>query len=296
MRPDNTLLGEQGVGALSNAAMVDIRAGAQNGYISNIGTYVANANYIPNQMFCLLLEAPRGFNYLPNPDVQIGYLKALVEEVAHSITGLQRGLEVEFVSVPVSGSGEIQEEVSDVKRPRSNPTFGIYEKEGRSVSYFLEQWITYLLMDPDAKYPMLSSIVSTGGPTDLLADYRSATMLFVEPDRQHKKVVNAWLCTNMMPHGTGDWTSRRNKNDAPNVVELSIQFTALTQTNYGVRAFAQRLLDKMNLLKVNPDFRPAYLSDIDPAVAAQKVGYTFDFDNNDTFEVPNAYQNVTPRV
>ncbi|EOA6880455.1 hypothetical protein ACH8J2_004898, partial [Escherichia coli] len=95
MRPDNTLLGEQGVGALSNAAMVDIRAGAQNGYISNIGTYVANANYIPNQMFCLLLEAPRGFNYLPNPDVQIGYLKALVEEVAHSITGLQRGLEVE---------------------------------------------------------------------------------------------------------------------------------------------------------------------------------------------------------
>ncbi|MCT7451933.1 hypothetical protein, partial [Escherichia coli] len=91
-------------------------------------------------------------------------------------------------------------------------------------------------------------------------------------------------------------TSRRNKNDAPNVVELSIQFTALTQTNYGVRAFAQRLLDKMNLLKVNPDFRPAYLSDIDPAVAAQKVGYTFDFDNNDTFEVPNTYQNVTPRV
>lgn len=296
MRPDNTILGSRGVGALGKASMVDIRAGAQNSFISNIGTYVANANYVPQQLIAILLEAPRGFNYLPDPDIQIGFLKSLVEEQAHSITGMQRQLEVEFVSVPVSGSGEIQEEVSDVKRPRSSPQFSWYEKEGRAISYFFEQWITYLLMDPDAKFPMLASIVGTGGPTDLLADYRSMTVLFMETDRQHQKVVNAWLSTNMMPHGTGDWTSRRNKTDAPNVVELSIQFTALTQTNFGVRDFAQRILDRLNQERVNPDFRPAYLSDIDPAVAAQKVGYAQDFDNNQRFDVPPAYENVQPRV
>lgn len=296
MRPENTLLGENGVGALSHAPMVDIRYSGQHGFISNIGTYVANANYIPMQLVALLLEAPRGFNYLPQPDVQIGMLKSLVEDQAHSITGLNRTLEVSFVSVPVSGSGEVQEDVSDVTRTRSQPTFSWYEKEGRSISYFFEQWITYLLMDPDAKYPMLSSIVGSGGPTDLLPDYRTMTVLFFEPDRQHKYIVNAWLSTNMMPNGTGDWTSRRNKTDAPSTVELQIQFSALTQSNYGVRDFAQRLLDRMNMQRVNPDFRPSYLDEIDAAVAAQKVGYTVDFDNSSNFDVPPAYENVSPRV
>lgn len=59
MRPENTLLGENGVGALSHAPMVNIRYSGQHGFISNIGTYVANANYIPMQLVALLLRCCR---------------------------------------------------------------------------------------------------------------------------------------------------------------------------------------------------------------------------------------------
>ena len=49
-------------------------------------------------------------------------------------------------------------------------------------------------------------------------------------------------------------------------VEVSVTFSAVTQYGYGVRKYAQKVLDSLNLSGVNPNLAPAFASDIDAEV------------------------------
>lgn len=255
-----------------DAPMLDVRFGGQNGYAPVLTEWVNNQAYVAKQMICLLIEAPRGFAYLPDPDFWVGALKSLVERQPKSITGLARGLTVETVENAVSGGGEIQQDVIDVKRERSAPNFTWVDKYGRPIQTLLEEWITNLLADPDSKIP---NIVTVPGvkPTDLLADMHSATMLFFEPDPTHTKVLKAWLSTNMYPKATGDITAKRELSAAMESGEISVEFTAISQSSLGVRMFAQALLQSINLTNANPNLAPAFVGEMDANVLAAQTGY-----------------------
>ena len=70
------------------APMIDLRMGGQQGYDLALDQWVSNQAYAPKSLICLLVEAPRGFQLLPNPDVHVGTLRSLVELQAQSISGL----------------------------------------------------------------------------------------------------------------------------------------------------------------------------------------------------------------
>lgn len=273
-RYDNTILGNKAFAQNANAPMVDVRRGGQNGLLTNVAAYTANSAYVRRQLICLLLEAPRGFQDLPDPDYWVGTLKALVETQAQSIEGLTRTLTAEFAETQVGGSGAlVQEDIANVTMARPVPVFSWPEKYGRPISTFLEGWIQYLLMHEETKVPLVTSLAGNG-PTDLLPDYTGATMLFFEPDPLHKKVINAWLITNMMPKSGGTRESRRDLTAAGDTVTHSVEFTGLPQIGLGVDELAQTLLDRMTLTKVNPNRRPALMTDVTADVKAQdQEGY-----------------------
>lgn len=108
----------------------------------------------------------------------------------------------------------------------------------------------------------------------MLADQYAATMIFIEPDPTHQKVVNAFLSTNMYPKATGDILGGREIGSAMQLNQISIEWSAITQTGLGVNAFAQRLLNNINITNANPFLRPAFIQGIAPDVEAQaNTGY-----------------------
>ena len=72
--------------------ILDLQYGGQMGYAPDYTQWVSNQSYIRRNLFCLLVEAPRGFRFLPDADKYVGVLKSLVELHTLSIDGLQAGL------------------------------------------------------------------------------------------------------------------------------------------------------------------------------------------------------------
>jgi hypothetical protein len=258
--------------AKGRAPMVDLQYGGQNGYAPNLAEWVSQTRYVRRNLVCLLLEAPRGFQLLPDPQFWVSALKSMVEVHAQSIDGFNSGLEVAVEETAVSGGGEMQEDFSNITRARSNPAFTFKDMYGRPIQNFLHDWIIYLIGDPDSKVPMISTLSGTK-PGDLLGDIYSATMLFFEPDPTHTKVAKAWLTTNMYPKKTGDINGKRDLTSPGELSDLSIDFTGITQTGMGVMALAQALFSRVNLNNANPNLRPGLVTGIASDVEAIGRGY-----------------------
>lgn len=252
--------------------MLDLKFGGQQGWAPNLTEWVSNQAYVSRPLICILVEAPRMFSVLPEPDKWVASLKALFELHARNIQGLKATLEVETTEHPVGGGKEQQEEVVNVTRERSQPSFTFIEKYGRPIQTFLDYWIRYGLMDPETKFALLSTLGNTE-VNDLLADWYSATCLFIEPDPLHKNVDKAWLVTNMFPKSTGTIEAKRDLTSAQNILELEVEFTGLSQYGAGVNAFAQQVLNNINTLYADPFFRPSFANSISADVNAVNKGY-----------------------
>jgi hypothetical protein len=262
-----------------NSPMLDLQNGGQMGFTPNYSQWVSNQQYIRKNLICLLIEAPIGFQYLPNPDVWVGTLRALVELHAIRITGLNARLTVEVAETPVGGGGNMQQDPTNVTRERSVPQFSWNEKYGMPVNMFHQGWITNLIMDPDTKFANVATLPSGdvnspyGPPTDMLADMYTATMIFIEPDPTHTRVVKSWLVTNMFPLSTGDITGSRDLTAANENLQIEITYAGIAQYGLGVDAFAQQLLTSISIAGANPYTENAFVQAIEATVAGTTTGY-----------------------
>lgn len=283
-RVTNALLGSNAFGNGAKQPLLDLRQGGQHGYAPNLTEWVSNQAYIRRNLICILLEAPGFFQLMPNSAIWVQSLKSLVELHARTIEGFNAALTVEFAEHPVGGGGEMQQEVTDVKRARTEPVFGFVEKYGRPIQTFLEMWIRYGMLDPDAKIALAGTLVSDAGsatrsgttlgysttdkrPSDLLADWSTMTCLFIEPDVLHRSVVKAWITTNMMPKETGPIEGKRDLTSPSDLLELSIPFTGISQYGLGVNNLAQAILNKINITNAVPFLHRAFITKGDTNVA-----------------------------
>jgi hypothetical protein len=255
-----------------NSPMIDLQNGGQMGYAPDLAGWVSNQAYVRRNLICLLVEAPIGFNYLLNPNYWIGTLRALVELHPLSIDGLNASLTVDKAETPVGGGGQMQEDFTDVKEERSNVVFRWGEKYGMPVASFLRGWITNLMMDPNTKYPNIATLAVK--PSDMLADMYSATMIFIEPDPTHTTVMKSWLVTNMWPIGTGEVTGKRDLTTQGDTPTYDVNFSGIAQYSLGVDAFAQQLLDGINITGANPQLRQAFVQSITADILATSASYT----------------------
>lgn len=271
-RITDAFLGQRAFGRGSNQPMLDVTHGGQLGYAPNLTEWVSNQAYVRRQVIPVLLEAPKFFQYMPEPQKWIDTLKAIMELHVRSIEGLQAGVTLEFDSHPVGGAGELQDEVTDSKRARSEVTMTFVDKYGMPIQNFLYQWITYGIMDPDTKFALINTLTGNR-PDDMLADQFTMSMLFMEPDPNHRRVVKSWVGVNMMPKTTGEILGKRNLTEPNELSNLSIEFTGVYQFNLGTNQFAQKILDSINMNNANPYLRPSVIQDISADVAASAEGY-----------------------
>jgi hypothetical protein len=271
-RITNTLLDQKAFGRGANQPMIDLTYGGQFGWAPNLKEWVSNQAYVRRNLVCILLEAPKFFQLMPDPNKWVMVLKSMMELHCRTIEGFNAGLTVELDEHPVGGAGEYQQEITDVKRLRTEPSFTFVEKYGLPIQTFIYNWITYGLMDPDTKYAMAGTL-SGQKPEDLLADWYSMSCLFFEPDPTHKKVVKSWVTTNMFPRGTGEIIGKRDLTTASEVLNLTIEFTGISQFGLGTNVFAQKILDTINITNANPNLRPSFIQDISNDVSSAEEGY-----------------------
>jgi hypothetical protein len=258
-------------GAGMQAPMLDLQFGGQMGYSPDLTEWVSSQSYVRKNLICLLVEAPRGFAYLPNPEAYVATLRALVELHPMSIEGLTNTLTVDTATNPVGGAGQMMDDITNVTEARSEVTFRFNEKYGMPVANFFSNWIRYLIMDPNTKVPLIATLGDA--PSDMLADMYASTMCFIEPDPTHTRVVKSWLGTNMYPKTSGEITGKRDLTTAQDTVTHDVGFTGIYQFGAGVDQFAQRLLDGISLTGANPHLRPAFVQEITADVQAARKGY-----------------------
>lgn len=272
-RVTDAILGAKGYGRGHTAPMVDLAYGAQLGFSPDLRQWVSNAAYVRRHVFCLLLEAPRFFQLMPDAAKWTEALRVLLEQHPLTIEGLNAGLTVETDETPVGGGGEMQQEYTNVTRARTEPVFTFNDKYGSPINTFLRNWIEFGLMNPQSKVANVGTLVGNR-PTDMLPDMYSATAIFIEPDPTHRKVVRSWLVTNMFPLSDGDVTGNREVKAALQMSNISIPFAGIAQYGLGPDMLAQQLLDQFRLDNANPHLRPAFVEGVAPDVAAAtSVGY-----------------------
>lgn len=235
---------------------LDLRNGGMHGWAATprLHEYVSNQAYVSRPLICVLLEAPKMFGSMPQPEIWRESLRALFEVHARSIEGLTMGLTVDTDEHAIGGGGEQQEEFVNVTRERSQPRFQFIEKYGRPIQKLIDYWIRYGMMDPETKFALLATrqLEDNLTPKDLLADWYTATCLFFEPDPLHLNVDKAWLTTNMFPKTTGDMTSKRDLTSGQEILTLDIEFSGMSQVGHGVNMLAQEILNKINIANADP--------------------------------------------
>jgi hypothetical protein len=240
--------------------------------------WINNQAYVRRNVIPLLLTYPKFFDLMPNPAELKAMLKELLELHPLSITGLQAGLTVETEEHAIGGAGEMQEEVTDVKRARSTVNFTFKEKAGKAIGFFLDMYIRYGIMDPDMKRPLVSNLLPNGSVDGIggmyTPEYYTFSMLFIEPDITHTTVYDAWLISNMYPKSNGDRVGSRDIRAAGESPELSIDMAGFSMCNENVRIMAKAMLANLTTLKHIPDLGILVPTDkVDPGIlAASNIG------------------------
>lgn len=252
--------------------MLDLKNGGQQGWSPNLVEWTSNQAYVSRPLHCIMLEAPRMFTKMPDSQKWIASLKSLFELHAYAIEGFNAELKVETDTHDVGGAGEKHHEITNVTREASTPKFTFIEKYGRPIQTLLDYWIRYGLMDPETKFALLGTL-NNQDVKDMLADWYSATCLFIVPDPLHKTVDKAWLTTNMFPTSTGQITGKRDLKSGQEILTLDIEFPGISQYGLGVNKFAQTILDQINTTNADPFMRPSFVNAISSDVAAVDTGY-----------------------
>ena len=254
--------------------LLNLSYGGQMGYSTQYAEWASTTHYVRKNVIALLLELPKFIQLMPDSEFWAAAIKAMVE--VHPLTwdGLKSTLSVETQTTPFGGAGEEFDDYVKTKREKSTPTSTYKDLYGRPMQNLLSDWIIYGLADPETNVPMAVTLAGKQAPSDWLADMYSMSVIFIEPDPTHTKVSKAWLCTNMYPKTSGPIEGKRDVTAAGELLEISVEWTAITQTGHGVMAFAKTLLDAINkaLPNANPLVRKSFIQSVAPDVAA--VGTT----------------------
>lgn len=264
-RITDAILGAKAFGKFSNQPMLDPTYGGQQAWAPNLNQWVSNQAYVRKNLIPVLLRAPKLFTLLDGSEYYYRTLRAMIETHSVTIDGLKAGLTVETDEHPVGGGGEMQEEVTNVKRERSTPTHEFVEKYGMPFKTFLSFWIR-CIQHEETKYSILATLGDNKAPDDFLADWYTATVAYIEPDPTGTKCLKCWVCANMFPKGTGDIIGKSDKTAASELDRFSVEFANISQYNLGTQYLGQTILDSFKLVNANPWQRAAFIDGIDQNV------------------------------
>lgn len=234
----------------------------------NIAAWINNQGYIPQNIYSFLVQSPLGFDIMPNGDKLKKILKALIEIHAQTIKGIDLNMTGEYEEHDIS-TGIKQHEFKRTVMGEIKVTYEWIEKFGKIVNTFWVTYFRYLLGDHITGQPLVCALPNWDNTKSYSADYKSFSVMYVEPDVTRKKVQDAVLITNHMPESAGTNTlSKDAVNGAGGLVTQAISLTGIPlYYNKEVNEFAGRLLQDMSSTFHDPNTLPSFLVEVKPDVA-----------------------------
>ena len=263
----------------TTSTMLNPLRGGVGGYAPNYSEWISNQQYIRKNIIPILLEAPTGFEYLPNPEWWVATLRAFIELHAIRITGLTATLNVETAETPFGGSGQMQEDPTNVTEEQSKVVYEVNEKYGMVWNRYFDGWIRHLIMDPYSKFATINTLNQDKKIGDMLADRYSMTVAYIEPDPTHTRVVKAWIGTGQFPRTGGEIIGARDITAGGEATNHSIEFTGIYQFGLGVNRFCQTLLDNIDITGAQPYTMDSFIQGISEDVKATERGYATNVDD-----------------
>ncbi len=277
-RNDQTFLGNAAYGAMSRGGVdvINLAEGGFFGWSPDLANYLSDQGYVRKPLELVVIESPKFFTLMPNPEQWQASFRNMIERKPIRVEGFQAGLEVQTDDHAVGGSNEMFQEPVNVTRTRTQPQLTYVERYSRPIQRLHDIWIRYSIMDPEAKYAMLATL-GNRAPLDLLADWRSATILAYEPNPTHGGIEKAWLTTNWYPLETGAIEGVRDLTEAASLNRLTIPYAGISAVGNGINVFAQEIMNFTNLTNADPFNKAAFVREIAPDVlAAANAGFKAD--------------------
>lgn len=267
------MLGKQSFAKGAYTPVVDPRMGQQMGFMPNFRELPSNTPYTRKSMIAILVQHPLFMDYLDGGQILKDTLKVLVEEHPLSIEGINLTITPEFAETPVGGAGQKLKIIQNMTQAESSPSFSYQEKYGKVITRFYTYWQRTAMMNPETKFPEILHMAVSDMPEEILENFMSMSMLFIEPDPTHRYVVEAALLSNMMPSSGIPREMVRNLPEGDTALTFSMEFTAVTESTNAVFEFAQVVLNTISLTGVSPNNRPAAFDSIHADILAANRGY-----------------------
>lgn len=239
--------------------MVDASYGGLNGLTADIPSWINSTPYVKMNGICFLLESPRGFKDLADPIDMTRALKNIVEVHATSWEGIDLGLTVEQAERE-AGSSRVLQYVTAVTRAPVAPVMTVWDVYGGYIGHFFTTWIEKLMPSSEAAGVVGTVLDGTISVEEILLDYDSCSMCFVEPDHTMRKAVKAVVVFNMRPLTNGEQNIVINK-EAKEAQQLSIEWTGTPEVGDRVKDLGTKLLESLSLTSANPNGRVSHLMD-----------------------------------
>jgi len=285
----NTAVRDTDLHGVKHTAL-DLKYGSQQGALPVLGAkmpdgktygeWINNAAHISRQVIPFVLETPKFFEFFPNPKDWVETFISIFEVHPETIDGLDATLTVEKDQHNVGGGGQVQHEITNVKRPESAVKYTLREKDGKPINRFLDLYIRYGIQDPNVKKPLVTLLPGFKKGILYTPDYYTFSTIFVEPDITHCRVVEAYLVINQSPNTAGAVTSKRDLSAAGEMVVYDIETGGIMMYGQSIRELGQVMLDKLTATYINPDnVVPAVdTTNMTAAVTDSKFNYSIDKD------------------
>lgn len=251
--------------------------GRKGGDGVNYAEWINSAPYMSTNVIAIVEHYPKGFDLLPNSDVWIAEYKAMIELHPLDISGLDFSLAVETGEIELGGDGAKFTEILSISRNQSAVSFAYNEMANKTITKFMDKLYRYIIRDPDTNHPLVRNYVTDidtiGGIYG--PEYRSGTVMFIEPDALQRKVVDALRMINFQYTNAPERTMKKVRTGAGEFLEVSLEATGISRSDESVLALAQIYLDRMNVLDLTPDVDltiPAEDS-VDANLEASGVGF-----------------------
>lgn len=258
------------------SAMLNLKAGGQNGAMMVPTEVMNNAAYMKQRVIPFMLTFPGLFRFMDSPEDWGMSLKHLIEVQKQAIDGLNSTHNWEFDDRQIGNSGEVLAAVSRGSREVSRPSYRWKGLRAASIERYWTEYGRLFLMDPDLGAPGIVShekYIRAGSPAILPSD-QSFAVLYVEPDETLTRPVHAWLVANHMPNTGGEIIGRFETHYQGENPEISIEFTGTSMPpSKPVYQLARNLLMKMNFQGLRPTESVAMYGDRAPDVQAADTGW-----------------------
>jgi len=254
----------------ADSNVLNIAHGSRGGYMASIlktanggeqvfENWINAAPYVTRNLIPIVISTPKGFDLLSDASLSKRLKKQYVELMESQplrIEGFKSALSVETADVPFGHDGQQFKATTKISREISEPSFTWVEIQHKTILRYLNFLVEFFEGVPETNGIPLISLESDYFKQEVIytENFKTSTMVFIEPDITRKTALEVYLCFGMRPIGTiGVNESKFEVAGAGETKEYTVQFSALViPTNNSTRALGNKLLKSMSVLSINP--------------------------------------------